>query len=125
MNPTTPSPQPFRTPPASLRHQKRSEFGLVFTKSLHEACFIGTVTGQRGECQDTGTSTAGGAPQKRWVFKSTPEVDEAKALWGSLGLPAFGTPKDWPAMNLDEKKAIVNVVTAFAANLRVYLKDVH
>lgn len=117
----------MQTNPPTLRHQPRAEFGLVFTTSLHEACFIGTVTGERGACMDTPAKTPGGQTQKRWAFKSTPEVDEAKALWCSISLPAFGTPKDWTdaAMSADEKKAIVNIVTAFAANLRVYLKDVH
>lgn len=105
----------------SVRHVAPSEKGVICTESFHEACFIGTVTGQKCAVVNTGRVLRNGAPEKRWFFDSTPLADEAKALWTSVGLPQFGTPKDWDAMTLDERKAVTNVLTAFAGNLRLYL----
>ena len=123
MNEPTTDPTTADKPP--LKHIPRAEYGLLFTPSLHCACFISTVTGQKPHVLRGPGVTPQGKPQIRWAYKSTHLADEAMALWNSIGLEAFGTPKDWDAMDLEERKAVTNVVTAFAANQRLFLRHCH
>jgi hypothetical protein len=104
----------------------------VGTSSLHLACFIATVGGKLVKVEQGPDKTRDGKLLTRWDFNSTPEIDQAMALWQAqpdkirekLGKENM-VMKDWGGMNFGERASVVDIMTAFSHNLRHFIGHTH
>jgi len=91
---------------------------VLCTSSTHLADFLATCGCEIQQTMSGPERTPTGSPVVKWVFKETPEATEIMLLWKN---PPQDTP-DWKDLPFDQKRVVINFVTAFSDNLHCFIK---
>jgi hypothetical protein len=94
----------------------KDKISFLSTSSLHLATLMASVGCKPQQIVRGPTLTAVGTKQVTWVFAHDETAEEVMGLWQNIQ-PA----KDWDAMTWEERAMCINVVHAFAGNLRHFL----
>ena len=90
---------------------------IVKTKNLHLATLLGTIGAKPSKTGKGPEVLSNGQLVTWWTFESTQAVDEAVALWQSPG-----AAKDWSELTIEERRTVIDIVSAFAGNLSGFLR---
>jgi hypothetical protein len=91
---------------------------VVVTPSTHLADFMATCGCQIQQTVSGPERTPQQTPVVKWVFQASPKAEEIMVLWKN---PPQDT-RDWDELTQDEKKIVINFVTAFSDNLHHFIK---
>lgn len=89
---------------------------IVKTKNLHLATLLGTIGAEPFKVVKGPDALSNGQLVTYWTFSSNDAIEEAVALWQTPG-----AAKDWKDLTLEERRTVVDIVSAFAGNLRGFL----
>ena len=91
---------------------------VLVTQSTHLADFLATCNCPIQQVVRGPERTPDGRPVCKWVFPETGTATEIMLLWKD---PPKDT-RDWDQLSFDEKRIVINFVTAFSDNLRHFIK---
>lgn len=91
---------------------------VLVTPSTHLADFLATCGCTIQQTLSGPERTPDGRPVCKWIFEETKTATEVMLLWKN---PPKDT-RDWENLTEEEKRIVINFVTAFSDNLYHFIK---